>query len=257
MRSLDDYLRVAVEAAERAGEYLLERFGGIKEIEHVSGTQYRIDEDEECNEVYIDYLKGKSPEMGLYLEGGEQSLEEELVWVVDAIEGTSNYRVGNPFWATQICLLKEKEPVVAVVNAPKLNQMFTAKKRGGVYLNGKKVKCSGEMVVGRALISVGKGTKRSDLEWYGKVVPRVVKKVRTFRHYGACGLEIAHTAAGMIDGYVNSGSYLYDYVPGVLLVKEAGGVVWNKEGKPWGVEDDYLVASNKILAGKILSLVES
>ena len=103
---------------------------------------------------------------------------------------------------------------------------------------------------------MGKGTKYDDLLWYGGTVKNIMDKIRTFRHFGATGLELAYTASGKIDIYMNKGSRLYDYAPGVLLVREAGGSVTDFSGNEWNLNEDSLLASNKVLLSKFKNIFD-
>ena len=256
MRSSRDYLKIALSVTLKAGEFLFKNFGDIKRFTHKSKYHWGINEDLEANDIYEKQLKLLTPEVSIYTEEGEKNLEPNLNWIIDPLEGTSNYRVGNPFFATQICLLKNKIPEVCVVYAPVLKQTFTAIKGGGAFLNNNKVKVSKINKLEESLISMGKGTKYDDLLWYGGTVKNIMDKIRTFRHFGATGLELAYTASGKIDIYMNKGSRLYDYAPGVLLVREAGGSVTDFSGNEWNLNEDSLLASNKVLLSKFKNIFD-
>jgi myo-inositol-1(or 4)-monophosphatase len=251
----EDYLKIALEVSEKAGEYLVSVFGEEKEMFHKEHAHYGIKEDKIANDLYEKFLKEKTPEIGLYTEEGEQDLSKDLVWVVDPIDGTSNFRVANPFFNTQIALLDKGEPVVAVVFAPILNQRFQAIKNMGAFLNGKKISVTSLTEMQKSIISIQKGPKPEDSEWVAKVMGKVLPHLRSYRNNGSTGVELCFVAAGMFDGMINHGSALYDYAPGVLLVREAGGVVTNFEGKDWTIEDRNLVASNLQLKEQILKIL--
>lgn len=254
-RNNEDYLKIAEEVARQAGKYLLKNFGPIKKATHKTEHHLGIKEDIKVNDFYESTLSKLTPEVSLYTEEGQKNLENDLVWVVDPIDGTSNYKVGNPFYVTQICLLSKKIPVVSVVIAPSLNQIFTAKKGGGAFLNGNKIKVSSTEKLEMSLISIGKGTKYDDLLWYGGVLKNIMEHVRTFRHFGACGLELAYTAAGKIDVYMNKGSQLYDYAPGALLIKEAGGKFTDFIGNDWNINESSILASNVNINKQMLNIL--
>lgn len=254
-KNLKNHLDAAKKISKNVGDFLLNNFGDLKKMEHKSGSHYSIKDDIKANDMYEAYLKKKTPGFGLYTEEGEKSLTKDWVWIVDPIEGTSNFRVGNPFFATQIALLHKLKPKISVVYAPYLKQLFYAVDGNGSFLNDKKIHVSSLKTIGKALISVGKGTGSGDFKWYGKNFPKLIKKVRTFRHFGACGLEMAYVASGKIDIYLNYGSKLYDYAPGVLLVKEAGGQVLTMAGKKWGIHDKDIILSNKNLSSQALDII--
>lgn len=251
------YYEVAGEINERVAAFLLSKFGPQKEIVHKMDSHYGIKEDKESNKMYEDFLKVKTSEVGLYTEEGERNLDNELVWVIDPIEGTSNYGAGNPFWATQIGLLYKNEPVVAIVNAPFLKQKFWANKDGGAFLNGNKINTTDLTDIKKALIDMGRGTTDLDKDWFAETLKKMAKNLRTTRSFGSTGLGICYAAAGITDIYLNSGSQIYDYAPGSLIAREAGGQVLNLKGENWKVGDQGLLVTNEKLAEEVLKLLYS
>ena len=255
MVSSEKYLKIANKVVDAAADYLIKKFGSIKKMSHKEGSHYGIREDIDCNRLYEKLLTRYTPEFSLYTEEGKKSLENEYVWVVDPIDGTSNYSVGNPFFATQICLLAREEPVLSVVYAPLLKQRFVATKGGGSFLNNNQVFVGMLEDMKRAVLVVGKGTNPQDTDWYIDTIAKVLKSVRTVRNFGSCGLEMSYVASGKLDIYLNHGSHIYDYAPGVLMVSESGGQVINGDGKAWSIADKLLIASNKNLVSKVLEII--
>ena len=253
----EKYLAVARKVAKEAGEYLLRNFGEVKMMTHKHDGHFGIEDDKVTNSIYEKLLKKSTPEVGLYTEEGRRDTSKELTWVIDPLEGTSNYRVGIPFFATQICLLKSKDPLISVIIAPKLSQEFYATKGGGTFLNGKKVSVSKLSNLSKALINIGKGTKHKDNIWYAKTVSKFLSHVRTIRSLGSCGLELAYCASGKIDAVIYNGAQPYDYATGVLLIREGGGTIVNEGGKDWQFGDRYLLVSNKNLVPKLHKILQN
>lgn len=253
MIELVGFVEIATDIVGQAGNFLGSKFGPVKLRHHLSGTHYGIAEDVECDLVYRKYLAKVTPQISTLSEENYKSVGGGWMWVVDAVEGTSNYAVGNPFFATQICLMHNLQPVVSVVNAPKLGELFVAVYGKGATLNGREISVSKNTEVSTAIFGIGKGTKRSDLTWWGKTAVGLLKNTRSVRQFGACGLEMAYTACGRLDFYLNRGSKLYDYAPGVLLCREAGGRVLNNRGKEWSANDGFLLAGNLVLSGRVFS----
>lgn len=254
MKNLDKYYKIATEVTQLAGNFLLDKYGSIKNMSHKSGTHYGIAEDVKCNKIYEKYLKHKTPEVSIYSEEGEKNLNSDLIWVIDPIDGTSNYRVGIPLFVTQICLLYKSDPVVSIIHAPIFKQFFSAQKNKGAFLNNKKLIISKTLDLRKAMLGVNKGGSNLDA---GKYITQLGNQVRTVRIYGSMGIELAYVASGKLDILIDSGSDLYDYAPGVLLVKEAGGVVLNFEGKDWTFRDKTLLATNKKLASDVLQILKN
>lgn len=255
MKSLDDYLEIANKVTDLVGEFALKNFGEKKVTFHKAGLEYTIDEDKKANDLYEQFLKKETPEVVLYTEEGEKNLDSDLVWTIDPIDGTTNYSKGNPFWNTQICLLKNHQPVVSIVYAPALNQKFTARKGGGVFLNGKKIGISKVDSLEMATFVTSSGNRREDRVLMGKIIEKLLVAMKSPRIFSSIGLELSFTASSMIDLFWGSGASTWDYAPGVLLIREAGGIVLNFEGKDWTIDDKTLVASNEILAKQVLELL--
>lgn len=254
-KSLDEYLKIALQISDIAGKFTLKNFGPLKKKHYKSDLEYGIEEDIETNKLYEQFLKEKTPEVALYTEEGEKNLDSELVWTVDPIDGTSNYSVGNPFYNSQIALLKNNKPVVAVVNAPALNQKFHAIFGKGAFLNGQKISITGIEKLEDASFGLSKGNKLEALVWMGETISKVFKHIRTPRIYSAMGIELSYVASGMIDIFISKDASIWDYAPGVLMIREAGGVVLNFEGKDWTINDRELIASNKTLVEKTLKIL--
>lgn len=255
MKSLDEYLEIAFKVSELAGNHALKNFGSQKLKHHKKDLEYGIKEDKECNDIYEDFLKNSTPEVELYTEEGEKNLDSELVWAIDPIDGTSNYSVGIPVWNSQICLLKKGEPVVAVINCPALNQKFHAVKGKGAFLNEQKVSISQITDLKMAVFGISKGNKLKALIWMGEMMRKFFKEIRTPRILSSLGVELSYVASGMIDIFISEDASIWDYAPGVLMIREAGGVVLNMKGEEWTIQDRTLIASNKVLVQKVLKLL--
>jgi myo-inositol-1(or 4)-monophosphatase len=255
MSDLSKYLELALEVNNRASEYLESKFGDRKSSNHKSDSHYGIAEDLESNKIYEDFLRDKTPEVALYTEEGERNLESEYVWVVDPIEGTSNYSAGNPFWGTQIGLLHNGEPVIGIVNTPILKQKFTAIKGSGAYLNDKQIHVSPVTEIKRSLVDMVRGTKDEDKDWMIETLAKIIKKIRTNRTFGACGVQISFCAAGYTDIFVSRGANVYDLVPGTIIAREAGASVVNFKGENWNLRDSEYLAGNAALVEEFLKIL--
>lgn len=250
MTDFEKYLEIAREAATSAGESLLKNFGGSKDEHEKEAGHFGIEEDLMADRIYAKILKEKTPEVAIYSEEGEKNLENELVWVIDPIEGTTNYGRGHWYWATQICLLHKDEIVVSVINVPKNQQLFWAVKGHGAWMNGQQLRVA-NTPLSRCLMTTetGHGYAKKD---FAHMVGKIISSVKSLRVPGATGVNLAYTAAGIYDGYIGLHSELYDYAPGVLLVREAGGVVKNFDGQEMTIKDAMLVAGNPALVTELV-----
>lgn len=257
MKSHKDYFEIAEKINNKVASFLLDNFGSTKEMTQKEGSHYGIKEDLTANQMYEDFLRKETPEVALYTEEGERNLSADLVWVIDPIEGTSNYRSGNPFFATQIALVEKNEAVVSIVNSPALDKKFTAVKNQGAFLNGQKISPTSERILEKSLVEMGRGTTNEDKDWYVETLGKIIKKVKTCRSFGSAGLSLAFTACGIFDIYINNGSHIYDLASGALIAKEAGAKVVNFGGRPWSITDgDNILVSNSELSDQILNLIK-
>lgn len=249
------YLTHAKKIVSDVSSYLSQNFGTIKVMRHKKDDHFGIQEDLEANQMYEDFFRKTTPEVGLFTEEGEQNLNSEYIWLVDPIEGTSNYRVGIPFFATQVCLVHNGDPLLSVISAPILGHTFWATKGQGAFFNDIKIIPQSVTESKKALVSFVKGTEKVHSEWYAKTLTTILPQVRTIRSFGSCGLEMCYTAAGMIDVFISHGCKPYDYVPASLIMSEVGLKVTNLEGKPWNIDYDSILATNKQLYPQIFNIL--
>jgi myo-inositol-1(or 4)-monophosphatase len=242
-----------IDAVAQAGKYLADNFSGAKDQTLKEDTHYTIKDDRVVDLIYSKVLSATN--IPVCSEESMLKTLPETYWLVDPIEGTTNYAHGTPFYASQACLIDKNEVIIAAVYAPTLNQFFFAEKGKGATLNNLPIKIGKTDSLSRAIISPNKGTGIENLQKWGLLVTTFSTKVRTVRLFGAVGLELAYVAAGYLDLHLNSGCHAYDDAPGSLLVKEAGGVVQNFSAKNWQIEDQTIIAGNPKLVGKAIALI--
>lgn len=252
MAEWSTYLDIAIQACDQASQFLRKSFGDTKAMHHKEGSHYGVADDLEANQIIVEYLHSRSPQVAIYSEEGERNLDSELVWTIDPIDGTSNYRVGLPIFVTQLALLYKGEPVVSVIQAPLLELNFRAQKGRDASVNGDPISVSTLAQLNKAMLGLNKGTNNLAI---GDYISRLGAQVRTMRLLGSIGLDLAYVASGKLDALINSGSDLYDYAPGILLVRQAGGVALTFEGKEWTCEDKSLIAGNNVLVSQIRDLI--
>ncbi len=238
-----------IDAVTQAGKYLVDNFSGTKNQTLKEGTHYTIKDDCVVDQLYLKVL-GKT-NIPICSEESMLKALPEVYWLVDPIEGTTNYAHGTPFYATQACLIDNNQVVIAAVYAPTLNQFFFAEKGKGATLNNLQIKIGQVEKLTQAIISPNKGTGVNNLKIWGHIVTKLSTQVRTVRLFGAVGLELAYVAAGMLDIHLNSGCHAYDDAPGSLLVKEAGGFVSDFNLQEWGIEKHDIIAGNRKLVTEV------
>ena len=185
-------------------------------------------------------------------EGSERIGTSGLTWVVDPLDGTTNFLFGVPVWAVSIACEDADGALVACVLDPTRDELFTAARGEGARLNGRPITVSARAELAHALIATGfnydSGLRRSQAEQLASLIA----EVRDVRRAGAASLDLAWVASGRLDGFYEAGLGRWDWAAGSLLVREAGGTFTHAPG-PHGV--DQIVATNGLLAHEIESLV--
>lgn len=181
--------------------------------------------DRESEQAITDAIRRHYPSHGILAEeSGDNSGNAEWVWVIDPLDGTTNYAAGLPLFAVSIGIRYRGETVCGVVYAPYLDEMFTAISGQGAKLNGREIHASACNRLDRAVVSTGfpvdkAETRDNNLD----NVARVMSLVRGLRRLGAASLDLCYVAAGILDGYWEMGLHEWDVCAGELIVREAGG----------------------------------
>jgi len=205
-------------------------------------------------------LKKSFPEFDLLAEesaGSTGRAGSKAVWVVDPLDGTTNFAHGLPVYAVSIALWEKGKPVLGVVYHPALDELFWAVKGKGAFLNKKRIAVSDTTDPNSALLSTGfpydlRRSQENNLDYFAAFATRV----RAIRRMGAAALDIAWTAAGRFDGFWELKLFPWDIAAAVLLVSEAGGKLSDFEGGPLDLSTPNVVASNARLHTFILKIIE-
>jgi myo-inositol-1(or 4)-monophosphatase len=203
-------------------------------------------------------LRQSYPEYGILGEGGSKSTAPyNCRWIIDPLDGTTNYSYSYPLFGVSIALEKQAEITLGVVYNPLLNELFIAKKGGGAYLNGTSIHVTGTIELGKSLLASGFpydvwSSSRNNLnEW-----ENLVKKTISIRCDGSAALDLCHTACGRLDGYWELDLEAWDMAAGALIVQEAGGLVTQVDGTPFSHMQRNMLASNGHLHQLIINELE-
>ncbi len=251
-------LETAIKAAKLAGEKLEYYFETILEHEEKDDKSFVTKADTEADQIIIDLIKKNFPEHQILTEeNGVIGGEAEYLWVIDPLDGTLNFTRGLPMFSTSIAVVKENEPVVAVVYNPITNSLFTAEKGKGAFWNGEKIQVSEINSVEEAIVSMGRArdsdNKEKTLGIYNKFYP----KLKSQRVLGSAALELAWVASGRLEGFVSVGLKKWDCFAGILLITESGGKVTDFVGKNWTSEETHFIASNGRVHDKLIEIISA
>jgi len=191
-------------------------------------------------------------------ESGENDGTNDYTWVIDPLDGTTNFVHGLPYFCISVALTYKGKPQIGVVYNPLTEEYFSAIRGQGAYLNGKKIEMSRTSKVENSLIMIGLPYSRQErFKQMMRIVENISLKVYAFRHFGAAALDQAYLAAGRLDGVVLNELGWWDVAAGILLIEEAGGMVTDFEQNPIDKRYKSFIAAGKELYPQLLELIKS
>jgi fructose-1,6-bisphosphatase/inositol monophosphatase family enzyme len=256
---MSELLDLATEAARSAGNLLLERF--VRPARGVdtktSPTDPVSDADRASEELILGLISKSRPADGIVgEEGGGRTGSSGVEWVVDPLDGTVNFLYGIPVWAVSIAARDERGTFLGVVFDPNRDEMFTAELGGGSRMNGEPIRVGDETDLAKALIGTGFAYQAEARAVQARVVERLLPRVRDIRRAGSAASDLATVACGRFDGFFEAHLEEWDRAAGVLLVREAGGVVADIP-PPIPTISGGVVAANATLFDELRRLVVS
>ena len=256
-------LNVMIKAARKAGRSLVKDFGEVEQLQvSTKGPGDFVSRaDRAAEEIIREELTGARPNYGWLAEESDpiEGKDPTRRWVVDPLDGTTNYLHGMPHWAVSIALEHKGEIVAGVIHDPVKDETFYAEKGAGAWLDGRvRLRVSGrtsmiETVYATGLPFAGNRYLPAALKDLGRLLP-VCAGVR---RWGAASLDLAYVAAGRYDGYWERGLKPWDIAAGIILVREAGGFVETMRPDQTLLEDGHLVAGSGAIFDKFSRIVRS
>lgn len=238
-------LNVAVEAAHSAANIQRRQMQRVDAIpfERKARHDYVTEVDKACEEEIVREIKRFYPDHSFLGEEGGRQGDNESVWIIDPLDGTSNYMHGIPHFAISIALQVKGRTEHAVVYDPMRDELFTASRGKGAFLNQKRLRVSSRSSLENAILATAfPYRQRGRLQAYARVFQAIFAQVDDFRRAGSASLDLAWVAAGRLDGFFELGLEPWDVAAGAMIVREAGGVVMDWDG------NDSFEESGSILA---------
>ncbi|MGF1551728.1 MAG: inositol monophosphatase family protein [Paracoccaceae bacterium] len=241
-------LNVMIQAARRAGRGLVRDFGEVEQLQvsRKSAGDFVSTADRKSEATIREILSEARPAYGWLGEetGEETGRDETRRWIVDPLDGTTNFLHGLPHWAVSIALEHKGKIVAGVIFDPVKDEMFVAETGAGAWMNDRRLRVSGRRELSAAIFATGLpwGAKRTLSESF-RDLAEVLPRTAGVRRFGAAALDLAYVAAGRYDGYWEREVNPWDIAAGLVIVREAGGLVGGiGEGEPF--ETGRLVAAN-------------
>ena len=244
-------LTVMINAARKAARALQRDFGEVENLQvSMKGpANYVTKADQRAERTLQEELTKARPGYGLLMEeaGAISGRDGEHRWIVDPVDGTTNFIHGIPHFAISIALERSGTVIAGVIYNPISNDLFTAERGRGAYLNDHRLRVAGrrdlrDCVIGCGMPHLGRG----DHVQFGKELARLQPKVAGLRRFGAAALDLAWVAAGRMDGYWERGLAAWDIAAGLLLVREAGGRAEDIGGGDPLVTGDVLASNDDL-----------
>ena len=214
MKSISANLNIMIKASEKASKILIRDFGELEKLQvSKKGPQdFVTNADIKAEKIIIEELKKARPNYSIISEenGVEKNKDQSNFWIIDPIDGTTNFLHGVPHFAISIALQSNNEIVCGLIFDPIKDELFYAEKNNGAYFNNQRIRVSKKREINECLFAVGKGKYNPDL---------------ICRRSGSAALDMAYVASGRFDGYFQNNLNLWDIAAGIIIVKEAGGII--------------------------------
>lgn len=240
-------LTIAVRAARRAGDLILRNLNRTRpqDISSKGWNEIVTEVDVRAEEDIKETIRRSYPDHAFMAEESGESGDSDHVWIIDPLDGTTNFVHGFPVFAVSIALQVRGQLEVAVIYDPTRQEMFTAVRGGGAQLDGRRIRVSGATHLKDTLIGTGFPYRENvkHMDAYLGMLKTVVENVSGVRRPGAAALDLAYVAAGRFDGFWELGLKPWDIAAGALLIQEAGGIISSVRG------DSHFLETGNVIAG--------
>lgn len=261
MSELDATLELAIQLARAAGAIQRERYGTELQIETKSAAVDLVTEvDKACEALIVDAIETERPGDAILAEegGGTDHAGAEWRWIIDPLDGTTNYAHAYPRFCVSIGIERAGQPAIGVVFDPLMDELYTAVRGGGAFLNGEPIRVSKETDLSQGLLATGfaydrRKSEKDNIEQFS----HMLRAARALRRDGSAALNLCYVAAGRFDGFWEMKLSPWDVAAGCLIVEEAGGRTSDAAGGGEHWSGLYVVASNGSLHDAILEALGS
>lgn len=254
----DRYLSTAIHAAEAAGVVLLEHARSGFRIDHKAAINLVTDADRRAEECIVRAILSSHPTHRILAEerGRDGAPDSPYQWIIDPLDGTTNFAHGFPFYSVSIGLEYQGECIVGVVLDPTRRELFTAVAGRGAYLNGERLHVSTNEALDRSLLVTGfaydiRETTNNNLDHFS----RISLRAQGVRRTGSAALDLSYVASGRFDGYWEVKLSPWDMAAGIVLVREAGGLVSGFQKDTFSLYGQELVATNGRIHRQLLDVI--
>ncbi|MEE2876622.1 MAG: inositol monophosphatase family protein [Candidatus Neomarinimicrobiota bacterium] len=250
-------LAVALEAADKAASLISKESGKSLEVDFKGATDLVTQVDVAAEEIIIETVRTHFPEhQFLAEETGESSTDSDYIWIIDPIDGTTNFVHGYPFLAVSIAVCEKDDTLAGVVNHVPFGQVYTATRNGGALCNGEPISVSGTQTLRHSLLATGFPYEHDEV-WSRNMdhFKTLTDMTQGVRRAGSASLDLCHVARGWLDGFWELELKVWDMAAGALIVSEAGGEISTTNGDPFNLFNGQVLASNSKIHQEIVNVL--
>ena len=251
--------RVALKAVKEGGAILMQHFGRIQSIDHKGAIDLVTEADRQSEQRIIQIINNSYPDHRILAEEtGDSGNFSSFKWIIDPLDGTTNYAHTYPCFCVSLAIEHEGELIYGMVYDPLRQELFTGEKGEGAYLNGKMIKVSSTRELNQSLLCTGfPYDVRDDIEGNLLNFSNFLSKSQAVRRDGSAALDLCYVAAGRFDGFWEQKLFPWDMAAGSLLITEAGGELSNFKGEKSIIYDEEIVASNGIIHHQMIDVLQT
>lgn len=253
MNTFEEFM---VSLARDAGMFLLQNLHEHHVIDYKGEINIVTDADRKSEELIISRIRREYPHHDILAEeSSEKNSGSDFRWIIDPLDGTTNYAHGYPVFCVSIALERKREIYLGVIYNPALNEMFVARKGGGALLNGRKISVSDTIELRRSLLATGfpydiRSDRNNNMDYF----KGMAMYAQAIRRAGSACLDMAYVAAGRFDGFWELKLSPWDTAAGWLLISEAGGIVTDLYGEPFHLYAPHILATNGKIHHKMIEV---
>ena len=256
---MKNVLKIAVDASLKAGTCILNYYKSEYEIKEKGYNNPVTTADHAANDKLKKVLLREFPDYGWFSEETLDSparLEKEYVWIIDPLDGTKEFIEGVPHFVVSVALVKNKEPVIGVLYNPIKDELFTAEKGKGAFLNGESIHTSSTYTLTNSLLVTG-FPYVIDSKWEASfdLFKKFYRRTRGIRRLGAAALDFCFVAMGRFDGFWEFGLKSWDVCAGALILRESGGKVTDWDGSPMPFSGRRVLATNGNIHNEMIKTI--
>ncbi len=253
--------RVAIQAAQQAGQTLMRRFTTLNRAMVRTKSQHEVvtPADLAAEKIILRAIKKQFPQHSILSEetGADTNPQSDYLWVVDPLDGTTNFTMGNPLFSISIALLKKQKIVLGLIYIPFLKELYLAEAGKPATLNHKKIKVSQVNQIKNSLLTFCHGNNETSIRQAINIHHYFKIAAKDIRQIGSAAIELAWVARGKTEAIIIPGAHPWDVAAGALIVRQAGGVVTDILGRPWTLKSNGIIASNKKISPTLVRKIKN